>query len=101
MSAGLCGTGGRGVSAGSVRDCAAVSLHGVGSGGRGGVEVCDRPLLVAQSHEFRRRLSGQPRILRDGDRTGASALGRHRGAARRSDEWHSVLLPEGRKAEYE
>lgn len=32
---------------------------------------------------------------------GASALGRHRGAARRSDEWHSVLLPEGRNAEYE
>lgn len=32
---------------------------------------------------------------------GASALGRDCVAARRSDEWHSVLLPESRNAEHE
>ena len=101
LSAGLCGVGGRGVSSGSVCDCAAVRLYGVGSGGRGGAEVRDQPLLVAQPHEFRCRSAGQPRILRDRDRTGASALGHDCVAARRSDEWHSVLLPEGRNAEHE
>ncbi|MFR5796829.1 MAG: hypothetical protein ACLUI3_15710 [Christensenellales bacterium] len=59
--------------------------------GRGGVEVCDRPLRSLNRMNSP-PLSGQ-RILRDGDRTGACVGASSRCSA--YDEWHSVLLPEG------